>query len=175
MTFKEVSNFISLLESNAKFTQGYICSSADITSRNYNKIKTKPINLILSDSWQELDPAFFENVRNYIAKKKVSLVPFEPRDHQKKALSEAVEYFVNEGNARGKLIFPCGAGKSLTGFWMLQALKSKSTLIAVPSLSLVKQTLDVYLREIVAHKRKVKWLSICSDEGIGQIEHCFLI
>ena len=168
VTFKEVSTFISLLESNAKFTQGYICSSADITSRNYNKIKTKPINLILSDSWQELDQSFFENVRKYIAKKKVSLVPFEPRDHQKKALSEAVEYFVNEGNARGKLIFPCGAGKSLTGFWMLQALKSKSTLIAVPSLSLVKQTLDVYLREIVAHKRKVKWLCICSDEGIGQ-------
>jgi superfamily II DNA or RNA helicase len=168
VTFKEVSTFISLLESNNKFTQGYICSSADITSRNYNKLNTKPINLVLSDSWQELEREFFENIRNYLSKKKVSLVPFEPRDHQKKALSEAVEYFVNEGNSRGKLIFPCGAGKSLTGFWMLQQLQSKSTLIAVPSLSLVKQTLDVYLREIVAHKRKVKWLCICSDEGIGQ-------
>ncbi len=168
VTFKEVSTFISLLESTTKFTQGYICSSADFTSKNYNKLKTKPINLVLSDSWQELEQEFFENVRSYLAKKKVSLQPFKPRDHQKKALSEALEYFVNEGNARGKLIFPCGAGKSLTGFWMLQALKSKSTLIAVPSLSLVKQTLDVYLREIVAHKRKVKWLCICSDEGIGQ-------
>jgi superfamily II DNA or RNA helicase len=168
VTFKQVSTFISLLESNNKFTQGYICSSADITSRNYNKLNTKPINLVLSDSWQELEKEFFENVRHYLSKKKVSLVPFEPRDHQKKALSEAVEYFVNEGNSRGKLIFPCGAGKSLTGFWMLQELKSKSTLIAVPSLSLVKQTLDVYLREIVAHKRKVKWLCICSDEGIGK-------
>jgi superfamily II DNA or RNA helicase len=168
VTFKEVSTFISLLESTTKFTQGYICSSADFTSKNYNKLKTKPINLVLSDSWQELEQEFFENVRSYLAKKKVSLQPFKPRDHQKKALSEAVEYFVNEGNSRGKLIFPCGAGKSLTGFWMLQAFKSKSTLIAVPSLSLVKQTLDVYLREIVAHKRKVKWLCICSDEGIGQ-------
>lgn len=168
VTFKEVSTFISLLESNAKFTQGYICSSADVTSRNFNKINTKPINLVLSDSWQELEQEFFDNVRNYLNKKRVSLVPFEPRDHQKKALSEAVDYFVNEGNSRGKLIFPCGAGKSLTGFWMLQELKSKSTLIAVPSLSLVKQTLDVYLREIVAHQRKVKWLCICSDEGIGQ-------
>ena len=168
VTFKEVSTFISLLESNNKFTQGYICSSADITSRNYNKLNTKPINLVLSDSWQELEQEFFENARNYLAKKKVSLEPIKPRDHQKKALSEAVEYFVNEGNSRGKLIFPCGAGKSLTGFWMLQELKSKSTLIAVPSLSLVKQTLDVYLREIVAHKRKVNWLCICSDEGIGQ-------
>lgn len=168
VTFKEVSTFISLLESNHKFTQGYICSSADVTSRNFNKLNTKPINLVLSDSWQELEQEFFDNVRNYLNKKKVSLVPFQPRDHQKKALSEAVDYFVNEGNSRGKLIFPCGAGKSLTGFWMLQELKSKSTLIAVPSLSLVKQTLDVYLREIVAHQRKVKWLCICSDEGIGQ-------
>lgn len=168
VTFKEVSTFISLLESNSKFTQGYICSSADITSRNYNKLNTKPINLVLSDSWQELEQEFFENVRNYLSQKKVSLVPFKPRDHQKKALSEAFDYFLKEGNSRGKLIFPCGAGKSLTGFWMLQELKSKSTLIAVPSLSLVKQTLDVYLREIVAHKKSVKWLCICSDEGIGQ-------
>ena len=52
VTFKEVSTFISLLESNDKITQGYICSSADLTSRNFNKLKTKPINLIMSDSWQ---------------------------------------------------------------------------------------------------------------------------
>lgn len=168
VTFKEVSTFISLLESNKKFTQGYICSTADLTSRNYNKLNTKPINLILSDSWQELGKDFFENARQFLSKKKVSLVSFKPRDHQKKALSDAVEYFRQEYNTRGKLIFPCGAGKSLTGFWMIQELKSKSTLIAVPSLSLVKQTLDVYLREIVAQKRKIKWLCICSDEGIGQ-------
>jgi hypothetical protein len=40
--------------------------------------------------------------------------------------------FNQEENTRGKLIFPCGAGKSLTGFWMINELKSKSTLIAVP-------------------------------------------
>ncbi len=168
VTFKEVSTFISLLESNKKLTQGYICSTADLTSRNYNKLNTKPINLILSDSWQELGKEFFENAIQHLSKKKVSLTPFKPRDHQKKALSDARQYFSKEKNTRGKLIFPCGAGKSLTGFWMIQELKSKSTLIAVPSLSLVKQTLDVYLREIVAQKRNVKWLCICSDEGIGQ-------
>jgi len=168
VTFKEVSTFISLLESNSKFTQGYICSSADITSRNYNKLNTKPINLILSDSWQELPREFFENARHFLSRKKVSLVPFKPKEHQTKALADASEYFRQKENTRGKLIFPCGAGKSLTGFWLIEELKSKSTLIAVPSLSLVKQTLDVYLREIVAHKRKIKWLCICSDEGIGQ-------
>ena len=170
VTFKEVSTFISLLESNTKLTQGYICSTADLTSRNFQKLKTKPINLILSDSWEELDKEFFKNINAFLTDKKVELVPFKPREHQVKALNEAIKYFDEEGNSRGKLIFPCGAGKSLTGFWMTQELKSKSTLIAVPSLSLVKQTLEVYLREIVANHKKVKWLCICSDEGIGQNE-----
>lgn len=170
VTFKEVSTFISLLESTKKLTQGYICSSADLTSKNFQKLKTKPINLILSDSWEELEETFFENAKAFLTDKKVELVPFKPREHQVKALKEATKYFEKEGNSRGKLIFPCGAGKSLTGFWMTQELKSKATLIAVPSLSLVKQTLEVYLREIVANNKKVKWLCICSDEGIGKNE-----
>ena len=167
ITFKEVSTFISLLECNAKFTQGYICSSADLTSRNFNKLKTKPINLILSDSWQALDNEFFLQAHKILEGKKTNLVPYEPRQHQVKALKQSIEYFQKEDNSRGKLIFPCGAGKSLTGFWMTQELKSKSTIIAVPSLSLVKQTLEVYLREIVAKNKRIKWLCICSDEGIG--------
>ena len=56
----------------------------------------------------------------------------------------------------------------MTGYWITQRLNSTSTLIAVPSLSLVKQTLEVYLKEIFAEGRSVKWLCICSDEGIGK-------
>jgi superfamily II DNA or RNA helicase len=168
ITFNEVSTFISLLEGNDKFTQGYICSTANVTSKNLDKIKNKPINLILSDSWVQLDEDFFDKLRNYFEDRKYTPTAYIPKEHQVKALKDSVEYFIDGNNSRGKLIFPCGAGKSLTGFWMTQELKSTSTLIAVPSLSLVKQTLDVYLREIVARGIKVKWLCICSDEGIGK-------
>jgi superfamily II DNA or RNA helicase len=168
ITFNEVSTFISLLEGNDKFTQGYICSTANGTSKNLDKIRNKHINLILSDSWLSLDDDFFNQVRNYFEDRKYTPVAYSPKEHQVKALKDSVEYFINGNNTRGKLIFPCGAGKSLTGFWMTQELKSTSTIIAVPSLSLVKQTLDVYLREIVARGIKVKWLCICSDEGIGK-------
>jgi superfamily II DNA or RNA helicase len=168
VTFNEVSTFISLLEGNDKFTQGYICSTANVTSKNLDKIKNKPINLILSDSWVQLDEDFFDKLRNYFEDRKYTPTAYIPMEHQVKALKDSVEYFIDGNNSRGKLIFPCGAGKSLTGFWMTQELKSTSTLIAVPSLSLVKQTLDVYLREIVARGIKVKWLCICSDEGIGK-------
>ena len=124
--------------------------------------------LLMSDTWQGLDSEFFSSAKALLKGKKKSLLPFKPRAHQTKALKQADKYFNKEKHTRGKLIFPCGAGKSLTGFWLTQKLASKSTLIAVPSLSLVKQTLEVYLREIVAHKKKVKWLCICSDEGIGK-------
>jgi superfamily II DNA or RNA helicase len=168
VNFKEVATFISLLEGNSKFTQGYICSTADSTSRNLDKVKTKHINHILSDSWQELDEDFFDKVRNYFDNKNYKPIAYIPKEHQVKALNDCVTYFNNPENSKGKLIFPCGAGKSLTGFWITQELKSTSTIIAVPSLSLVKQTLDVYLREIVARGIAVEWLCICSDEGIGK-------
>ena len=169
VTFKEVATFISLLESNSKITQGYICSTADITSRILGKLNTKPINLLLNDTWAELDELFFARSKAFLeGKKPKELVSYKPKEHQKKALKSAKEYFIQENKQRGKLIFPCGAGKSLTGYWMTTELKAKKTIVAVPSLSLVKQTLEVYLREVVASKRSVKWLCICSDEGIGK-------
>jgi predicted helicase len=169
VTFKEVATFISLLESNSKITQGYICSTADITSRVFNKLNTKPINLLLNDTWAELDELFFARSKAFLeGKKPKELVSYKPKEHQKKALKSAKEYFIKENKHRGKLIFPCGAGKSLTGYWMTTELQAKKTIVAVPSLSLVKQTLEVYLREVVASKRSVKWLCICSDEGIGK-------
>ena len=169
VTFKEVSTFISLLESNTKITKGYICSTADITSRVFNKLNTKPIYLLLNDTWQGLEENFFDRYNLFIqGKRPEKLVPYQPREHQVKALQNAKNYFKKDKQSRGKLIFPCGAGKSLTGYWITNELKSKRTIIAVPSLSLVKQTLDVYLREIVARGKKAKWLCICSDEGIGK-------
>lgn len=170
VSFKEVATFISLLEGNKIFTQGYICSSANLTSRNLEKIETKPISTLLADTWQSLDIDFFNKARKFLNKEKYTPIPFQPKEHQVKAINQAVDYFEKENNTRGKLIFPCGAGKSLTGYWLTQKLNSRATLIAVPSLSLVKQTLDVYLREIVAEGKKVKWLCICSDEGIGTDE-----
>jgi superfamily II DNA or RNA helicase len=165
-----VATFISLLESNPKLTQGYICSTADSTSHNFQKLKTKPINLILSDDWNNLGPDFFHQIEDILNGKKPTYKKFEPKEHQEKAIKDAVRYFSNSTNTRGKLIFPCGSGKSLTGLWITQALKSKTTLIAVPSLSLIKQTLEVYISQMTALNIPVKWLCICSDEGIGKDE-----
>ena len=168
VTFKEVSTFTTLVESNSKISQGYICSSALSTSKNLDKVNKGGLIKLLADTWGGLDEEFFKNLNQKLNGKKTKLTPYTPREHQKKALVDATQHFVTNKQTRGKLIFPCGAGKSLTGYWIIRELNPKSTIIAVPSLSLVKQTLEVYLREMAANGTKVKWLCICSDEGIGR-------
>jgi predicted helicase len=168
ITFKEVSTFLAQLGNNKNFKMGYIASTADKTSSNYDKIETKPIQKMLSNTWFKLDKDFFDKARKFEKKKKYNPKPFFPRNYQKKAIRNAHKHFIKDNNNRGKLIFPCGAGKSLTGFFMMEELNASSTLVAVPSLMLIKQTLDVYLKEVSARNQKVKWLCICSDEGIGK-------
>jgi predicted helicase len=44
---------------------------------------------------------------------------------------------------RGQLIMACGTGKTLTALFIAERLESKRTLVLLPSLSLLKQTLNV--------------------------------
>lgn len=167
LSHRSISTFVSLSTGIAeKIAHSLVCTTVDDYAKIYKGRKN--IGFINADEWRKLDQTFFDWCRARAKGQSLKLTPSQPRPHQQKALDSAQVYFGQEGNRRGKLIFPCGAGKSLTGFWMFQQLKARSTLIAVPSLALVKQTLDVYLREIVALDRKVKWLCVCSDEGIGK-------
>ena len=149
----EISTFTSILANKKNLSHGYICSTALSTSRNFNKLEIENISNILFDKWSTLDQEFFDNARKILKKKTPKVTPFVPKPHQKNAVSLAHKHFVKENNSRGKLIFPCGSGKSLTGFWMMEKLKANSTVVSVPSLSLVKQILEVYLKQIVAKNK----------------------
>ena len=167
LSWDEASTFFGRYYANDTYKEAYICTSAYGVSRHYQDAKTKPVIRVMGTDFQKLDEEFFNQVRAYREGKKASYKPYSPRPHQQKAIKDAKKHFLKENNSRGKLIFPCGSGKSLTGFWLTQQLKSKSIVVAVPSLSLVKQTLEVYLREIVANKKQVEWLCICSEGDIG--------
>ena len=63
ITFSEVSTFLTQLGSNSYFKMGYIASSADNTSSNYNKLNTKEVQKLLNNTWFNLDKVFFDRVR----------------------------------------------------------------------------------------------------------------
>lgn len=93
-----------------------------------------------------------------------------PRDHQEAAVKAAKAHFLTGNATRGKLLMPCGTGKSLTAFWIAQALGPKSIVVAVPSLSLIKQSLLDWTREFIAHGEVPEWLCVCSDETTGNLD-----
>jgi len=167
LTHRAISTFTSLSKLTAKnISYCLVATTADDYAKLYKG--NNDIGFINADEWNKLNKEFFSNVRTALAGKEIKYKPYKPKPHQQKALQEASEHFLKQKNNRGKLVFPCGAGKSLTGYWIKQALNAQSTIVAVPSLSLVKQTLEVYLRESVANKQKIEWLCVCSDEGIGK-------
>ena len=108
--------------------------------------------------------------------KKVPSVKRNPRPHQQEAIAASKQYFLNDKNTRGKLIMPCGTGKSLTAYWITQTLGSKATIIAVPSLALIKQSLEDWTKEMLLSKTAVlpDWCCICSDESTGQLTDDFV-
>jgi predicted helicase len=89
--------------------------------------------------------------------------PRSPRPHQRKAISAAKAHFVRNKAARGRLIMPCGTGKSLAAYWIAEALKARTIVIAVPSLALIRQSLADWTREFLAHDQRPDWLCVCSD------------
>ena len=167
LSHRKISTFISLSTGIAEnITYCLVSTTVDEYAELYKGKKN--IGFCNSDEWNKLDKTFFDWLRNKLKGKEKPIVPYTPKPHQKRALAEAKKYFIADKNHKGKLVFPCGAGKSLTGYWITKALNSKSIIVAVPSLSLVKQTLEVYLRETVANNETVEWLCVCSDEGIGK-------
>lgn len=167
LSHRKISTFISLSTGIAEnITYCLVCTTVDEYAELYKGKKN--IGFCNSDEWNKLDKTFFDWLRNKLKGKEKPIVPYTPKPHQKRALAEAKKYFISDKNHKGKLVFPCGAGKSLTGYWITKELNSKSIIVAVPSLSLVKQTLEVYLRETVANNETVEWLCVCSDEGIGK-------
>jgi predicted helicase len=122
------------------------------------------------DVWQALDADFLKRLRTHLAHKPAPLKPLKPMPHQKGAVKDGHGHFVIEKFTRGKLIMPCGSGKSLTAYWIAGELGARSIVIAVPSLALIRQTLKVWLRETQANQQEVEWIFVCSDESAGRVE-----
>ncbi|MEI7728541.1 MAG: DEAD/DEAH box helicase family protein [Verrucomicrobiota bacterium] len=169
LAWREISTFTGLAFGVCRgFSFGIICST---TERITHVLKDQErIGFCALDVWQGLDAEFFARLRAHLAHQSESLAPLKPRPHQKGAVKDGYHHFVVKKAKRGKLIMPCGSGKSLTAYWIADQLQARRIVIAVPSLALIRQTLKVWLRETLANGRAVEWICVCSDESAGRIE-----
>lgn len=109
--------------------------------------------------------------------------PAKPRPHQKDAIRDVLQGF--ETSNRGQLIMACGTGKTLTGLFITEKLESNraaraaavgpghtdgwpwKTLVLVPSLSLLKQTVNEWRANATKEFRS---LPVCSDATVSNTD-----
>ncbi len=170
LTRKELSTFTDLAFGICKgISLALVCTTADRFSHKLELYENK-ISFCAGDKWRELDNDFFIRLHRYLTGDIFLPKPLKPREHQASAIKNAEKHFIHEKNTRGKMIMPCGTGKSLAAYWIAEKLKSNSILVAVPSLSLIQQTLGVWTKESYANKKDIRWICVCSDETVREFE-----
>ena len=165
LTWREISTFNGLAFSVCKEIEFGLIA---YTGERYAKVldKAERIGFLSGDVWATLDEEFFSQLSALLKAEDIHPPRYTPRPHQQRAIDKATSYFADPANTRGKLIMPCGTGKTLTAFWVSEALHARTVIVAMPSLSLIQQTLPVWLREYTAIGRDVRWLCVCSDQTV---------
>jgi predicted helicase len=177
LTWREAATSVALSFVGNKFEGLLIAHTSEKLAKIFNRAEGKVIPLSLEE-WEALDEEFFKRLRLLLQQGHAPLPnKREPYPYQQIAIKKAVEYFGNKNNRRGKLIMPCGAGKSLTAFWIAEALNSKTIIVAVPSLALIQQTLPDWLNEYAARgeSNKLRYRCVCSDKTVEDNIDSFVV
>ena len=157
----ELDSFVSAA-STRTFKHRWLVASTDGLSANARRmLRDNHVTQILFsylDSLEGFWPASFDALGGT-----PTIVKASPRPHQQDAIRDVVEGLSKV--SRGQLIMACGTGKTLTALWITEALEPSTTLVLVPSLSLLSQTLSEW-----AKNANTKWdyLCVCSDETVNK-------
>lgn len=168
--FGELGTFGTLSAAVARdISRGLVCTTKREKTPDLASAKSFEFHQVLLDRWESLPLEFWQRVRSTCSGK--STTPLEPRTrrpYQEAAVDAARRHFVDGRARRGKMIMPCGTGKSLVGYWTaVDVLMARSVIVAVPSLLLVRQTLACWAREAAATSRTLDVLVVCSDKSVS--------
>lgn len=127
-------------------------------ARNTISDQEKPVQIV---DWIRLNESSVDWSLAEKGIKSKQHTPRELRPHQATALSTVLEGLSK--SERGQLIMACGTGKTLTGLRINEAMANNLTVLLVPSLTLLSQTLKDWLTD---KKSDFKWLAVCSDDSV---------
>jgi len=157
----EIDKFLTA--SNTKiFQKRLLVTTTNVISTNALRAiqeQEKPVVVVskanLEDS--EIWEFFNDSMRPANAAPKKTLFP-----HQSEAIKAVTASF--KLNTRGQLLMACGSGKTITAQRIQEKLDSETTLILLPSLLLVEQTLKSWRAEA---SKPFLALSVCSDSSVN--------
>jgi predicted helicase len=161
VTKADVDSFLSASASR-RFSYRLLVATTDHIGANARKTiahQAIPVGILLRSDLAGATVDWPASTRRLVAprpaKKKL-------RPDQRQAVREVVVGFKTAD--RGQMIRACGTGKTLAALGVHEQLAAARTLVLVPSLSLLSQT----LREWTANaKSPFDYLAVCSDETVA--------
>jgi superfamily II DNA or RNA helicase len=132
----------------AKAERTYKGQDKQVTIFTLNDFRNAPINY----------PASFADIYRSTVKAR----PI-PDPHQAKAIKDVTTGL--KTSDRGQMIMACGTGKTFTTLWIKEALEAHITLVLLPSLSLLSQTMREWAW---AGNANFDILNVCSDKSVGK-------
>jgi superfamily II DNA or RNA helicase len=163
VTKADIDSFLS--ESNRKIiSRRLLMATTDKLGANALEViagQEKPVTRFMLTQFAQAEndyPSDYKDLRKVKKKDKPSARP-----HQTEAIVNVVEEFKKAD--RGQLIMACGTGKTFTTLWIKEKMKSKNTLVLLPSLNLLAQTVREWS---FASKSQLDVLCVCSDKSVGR-------
>ena len=159
----EIDSFLS--ESNDPRIQGrLLIASTDGIGKNALQVierQEKQVVCFLREHFRQSEVEFPSSLADLSTGRRKD--KRAPRPHQEEAISNVVSGLKTAD--KGQLLMACGTGKTLTSLWINEALNAKRTLVLLPSLSLLAQTLREWT---AASKNQFNWICVCSDKSVAQ-------
>jgi superfamily II DNA or RNA helicase len=141
----------------------YFCNTYGVS--NILKRSTKIVN-IHGDFFDNLSENLFLDMKNHLNGQKRLRTAIMPRSYQREIIDTAINYFATEN--KGYLEMMCGTGKSLTSYWIDDALGNNLTVILVPSLYLLSQFYTSYCYQAHDEGTQCKFILVGSDMDVDE-------
>jgi superfamily II DNA or RNA helicase len=173
LTKNALDGFAHLSFTHCKgITKALVLHTSSAPIRKHKLLGVSEIGL---REFEGLDEAAWAAIRGAAASaspRAVTHKPRKPRPHQEAAVAAVTAHLKTRD--RGRVLMACGSGKSLVGFWVQAAMGAKQVVVAVPSLSLLNQTLKEWATEWAARGERVRYTAVCGDESAADIGDSFV-
>ncbi len=140
-------------------------ATSDYTGPAQQKLEQAPGTEILTPAKLDAWPLDWRELVRSPEQARYQPVRYKPRPDQSEAVNAVVDGLADGG--RGRLVMPCGTGKSVVALWAAESLAGMGgrVLYLVPSIALMDQV----MREWAAQRSvRHRYLGVCSDAMVGR-------
>jgi len=159
LTYTEIAPFLGLTE---RATDRIVFTNSNELGedvKNRDAMRT-----VRGSDFDDLTEDDFKAISCWLREQPVAFPKLAPRDpDQVEALTRVSETLAKSD--RAQIVMACGTGKTLVALWAVEALKPKTVLVLLPSLTLLQQTLDEWSRQN-SWNRGFTYLCVCSDPTV---------